>query len=99
MSGVSSADSGSFYGADVRLGEQDMAAGRVSFGGVSISATDAAEFVMMHRTEVLKQVGADRTELAEKHLADIRKARQYINDLTDMKKFGEDRTSTTAAFR
>ena len=44
MSGVSSADSGSFYGAEVRLGEQDMAAGRVSFGGVSISATDAAEF-------------------------------------------------------
>ena len=91
MSGVSSADGGSFYGADVRLGEQDMGAGRVSFGGVSISATDAAEFVMMHRTEVLKQVGADRTELAEKHLADIRKARRYINDLTDMKKFGEDR--------
>ena len=90
MSGVSSADSGSFYGAEVRLGEQDMAAGRVSFGGVSISATDAAEFVMMHRTEVLKQVGADRTELADKHLADIRKARRYINDLTDMKKFAED---------
>ena len=90
MSEVSSAG-GSFYGADVRVGEQDMAAGRVSFGGVSISATDAAEFVMMHRTEVLKQVGADRTELAEKHLADIRKARRYINDLTDMKKFGEDR--------
>ena len=92
MSGVSSADSGSFYGAAVRLGEQDMATGQVSFGGVSISATDAAEFVMMHRTEVLKQVGADRTELAEKHLADIRKARQYINDLTDLKKFGDDDT-------
>ena len=91
MSEVSSADGGSFYGAEVRLGEQDMAAGRVSFGGVSISATDAAEFVMMHRTEVLKQVGADRTELAEKHLADIRKARRYIDDLTDMKKFGDDR--------
>ena len=90
MSEVSSADGGSFYGAEVRLGKQDMAAGRVSFGGVSISATDAAEFVMMHRTEVLKQVGADRTELAEKHLADIRKARRYINDLTDMKKFAED---------
>ena len=90
MTAVSSAESGSFYGADVRVGEQDMAAGRVSFGGVSISATDAAEFVMMHRTEVLKQVGADRTELAEKHLADIRKARRYINDLTDMKKFAED---------
>ena len=72
MSEVPSADSGSFYGADVRLGEQDLGTGRVSFGGVSISATDAAEFVMMHRTEVLKQVGADRTELAEKHLADIR---------------------------
>ena len=91
MSGVSSTD-GSFYGAAVRLGEQDMAAGRVSFGGVSISATDAAEFVMMHRTEVLKQVGADRTDLAEKHLADIRKARQYINDLTDLKKFGDGDT-------
>ena len=90
MSGVSSADGGSFYGAEVRLGEQDMAAGRVSFGGVSISATDAAEFVMMHRTEVLKQVGAGRTELAEKHLADIRKARRYINDLTDLKKFAAD---------
>ena len=91
MSEIPSADRSSYYGADVRVGEQDMASGRVSFGGVSISATDAAEFVMMHRTEVLKQVGADRTELAEKHLADIRKARRYINDLTDMKKFGEDR--------
>ena len=90
MSEVPSADSGSFYGADVRLGEQDLGTGRVSFGGVSISATDAAEFVMMHRTEVLKQVGADRTELAEKHLADIRKARQYLNDLTDLKKFASD---------
>ena len=90
MSEVSSAGGGSFYGAEVRLDEQDMAAGRVSFGGVSISATDAAEFVMMHRTEVLKEVGADRTELAEKHLADIRKARRYINDLTDLKKFAED---------
>ena len=66
MNEVSSAGGGSFYGAEVRLGDQDMATGRVSFGGVSISATDAAEFVMMHRTEVLKQVGADRTELAEK---------------------------------
>ena len=72
-------------------GDGDARACRVSFGGVGMSATDAAEFVMMHRTEVLKQVGADRTELAEKHLADIRKARQYINDLTDMRKFGEDR--------
>ena len=89
MSGVPSADSGSFYGSEVRIGERDVAAGRVSFGGVSISATDAAEFVMMHRTEVLKEVGADRTELAEKHLADIRRARQYLNNLTDLKKFAE----------
>ena len=90
MTGVTSADGGSFYGADVRLGDQDVGSGRVSFGGVSISAADAAEFVMMHRTEVLKQVGADRTELAEKHLADIRTARQYINDMTDLKKFAHD---------
>ena len=87
MSGVSSADSGSFYGSEVRLGGEGVEAGQVSFGGVSISATDAAEFVMMHRTEVLKEVGADRTELAEKHLADVRQARQYLNDLTDLKKF------------
>ena len=90
MSEVSSAGGGSFYGSDVRVSQQDAAAGQVSFGGVSISATDAAEFVMMHRTEVLKQVGADRTEMAEKHLADIRKARQYVNDLTDMKKFADE---------
>lgn len=89
MNGVSSADGSSFYGADVRVGEGDMATGQVSFGGVSISATDAAEFVMMHRTEVLKQVGVDRTELAEQHLADIRQARRYINDLTALKKFAE----------
>ena len=89
MSEVTSTDRGSFYGSDVSLNEQDTAAGRVSFGGVSISATDAAEFVMMHRTEVLKQVGADRTEMAEKHLADIRRARQYVNDLTDLKKFAD----------
>ena len=92
MGGVSSAGGSSFYGADVRVGDDDMAAGQVSFGGVSISATDAAEFVMMHRTEVLKQVGVDRTELAEQHLADIRKARRYINDLTDLKKFAEDKS-------
>ena len=90
MSGVSPADNGSFYGSDVSIGEQDMAAGRVSFGGVSISATDAAEFVMMHRTEVLKQIGADRTEQAERHLADIRTARQYLTQLTDLKKFADD---------
>ena len=90
MSAVTPADGGSFYGSEVRLDEQDMGTGQVSFGGVSISATDAAEFVMMHRTEVLKEVGADRTEQAEKHLADIRTARQYINDLTDLKKFAED---------
>ena len=42
-------------------GDGDARACRVSFGGVGISATDAAEVVMMHRTEVLKQVGADRT--------------------------------------
>ena len=92
MSGVSSADSGSFYGAEVHLDEQDMAAGRVSFGGVSISATDAAEFVMIHRTEVLKQVGADRTELAETHLTSIRKARKYLIDLTDLKKFADGKS-------
>ena len=90
MSEIPSVGGGSLHGAEVRLDEQDMAAGQVSFGGVSISATDAAEFVMMHRTEVLKQVGVDRTEMAERHLADIRKARQYLNDLTDLKKFAED---------
>ena len=92
MSGVSSADGGSFLGSDVRLSAQDSAAGQVSFGGVSISAADAAEFVMMHRTEVLKQVGADRTQMAEKHLDDIRRARQYYTDLNDLKKFagGDD---------
>ena len=89
MGEISSESEGSFYGSQVRLSERDMAAGTVSFGGVSISATDAAQFVMMHRTEVLKQAGVDRTELAQQHLADIREARDITRELTDSKAWGK----------
>ena len=66
MSEVTSA--GGFYSSDVQRRDGDMGTGMVTFGGVSISAADAAEFVMMHRTEVMKSVGADRTEMAQQHL-------------------------------
>ncbi len=63
-------------------------AGMVRVGDVTLSAADAAEFVMLHRTQVMKQVGADRTEMAQRHLARIREARKYLGDLIDLKKFG-----------
>ena len=76
-----------FYSSEVRVTEEDLGAGTVRIGGVSISAADAAEFVMLHRTQVMKKIGADRTELAQKHLERIKTARQYLNDLIDLKKF------------
>ena len=78
---------GAFYAGDVQARTEGTEAGMVRFGGVTISATDAAEFVMMHRTQVMKKVGADRTELAQQHLERIKTARQYLTDLIDLKKF------------
>ena len=78
---------GAFYAGDVQARAAGTEAGMVRFGGVAISATDAAEFVMMHRTQVMKKVGADRTELAQQHLDRIKTARQYLTDLIDLKKF------------
>ena len=86
MSKVTGADGG-FYSSDVKLGDDNLSTGTVNFGGVSISAADAAEFVMLHRTEVMKKVGADRTELAQAHLERIQTARQYLDDIIDLKKF------------
>lgn len=76
-----------FYSSDVQVGKDNLSTGTVNFGGVNISAADAAEFVMMHRSQVMKKVGADRTELAQQHLDRIKTARQYLNDLIDLKKF------------
>ncbi len=87
MSEVTSA--GGFYSSNVERRDGDMGTGRVTFGGASISATDAAEFVMMHRTQVMKSIGADRTELAQQHLERIQTARQYLTDLSDLKQFGD----------
>ena len=80
-------DTGGFYSSDVKLADDGVATGTVEFGGVAISAADAAEFVMLHRTEVMKRVGADRTEMAQAHLDRIKRARGYLNDLIDLKKF------------
>ena len=85
MSSVNRADG--FFGSDVQLKDDNLQTGTVSFGGVSISATDAAEFVMMHRTQVMKKVGADRTEMAQRHLDLIKTARKYLTDLIDIQKF------------
>ena len=85
MSEVGSADG--FFGSDVTRTVEGRDTGTVSFGGVSISAADAAEFVMMHRTQVMKKVGADRTELAQQHLNRIRTARQHLTELIGLKRF------------
>ena len=89
MSEVSGAGGG-FFGSDVQVTDQTAQTGTVSFGGVSVSAADAAEFVMMHRTQVMKKVGADRTEMAQQHLDRIKMARQYLTDMIDLKKFADD---------
>ena len=86
MNEVSGAGGG-FFGSDVQVTDQTVHTGMVSFGGVSVSAADAAEFVMMHRTQVMKKVGADRTEMAQQHLDRIRSARKFLTELTDIKSF------------
>ncbi len=78
---------GGFYSSDVKLEDDNLSTGTVTFGGVSITAADAAEFVMLHRTEVMKKVGADRTEMAQAHLERIKTARKYLNEIIDLKKF------------
>ena len=78
---------GGFYSSEVKLDDDNLSTGTVTFGGVSITAADAAEFVMLHRTEVMKKVGADRTELAQAHLDRIKTARKYLDEIIDLKKF------------
>ena len=81
---------GGFYSSEVRVNDENANTGTVSFGGVSISAADAAEFVMLHRTQVMKKVGADRTDMAQQHLERIKIARHYLTDMIDLKKFADD---------
>ena len=87
MSAVSGA--GGLHASQVRVTDDNLKTGTVSFGGVNLSASEAAQFVMMHRTEVMKKVGADRTELAQKHLDRIKTARKYLTELIDLKKFAD----------
>ena len=84
MSGVNAA--GSLYASDVELAD-NQGTGLVQLGGVAITADEAAEFVMMHKSQVMKEVCATRTELAQRHLDRIKKARQYKNELKDLKAF------------
>ena len=70
----------------------DRAGGMISVGGVPIAANDAARLLMMHRTEIMKEVGETRTELAEAHLNDIRRARGYLTDLVSLAEFGKTDT-------
>ena len=79
--------SGGFYGSAVETGNGISGDGMVTFGGVRVSAADAAHFVMMHRSVVMKEVGADRTEMAQQHLEKIRFARQLLIDLGDLKEW------------
>ena len=81
--------SGGFYGSAVETGNGISDDGMVTFGGVRISAADAAHFVMMHRSVVMKEVGADRTELAQQHLEKIRFARQMLIDLGDLQEWAD----------
>ena len=74
----------SFYGSEVRPGAGE---GMVFFGALAVSAADAASFVMMYRTQVMKEVGAQRTELAQQQLERIRMARQYLIDLRSLQRF------------
>ena len=75
----------SYFGADVRLHADGVAPGLVSFGGVAVSPEEAAEFVMIHRTQVLKESGAVRTDMAQRRLDLTKRARQFKNDLQDLK--------------
>ena len=77
---------GSLYAADVELADS-QGTGLVRLGGVAITADEAAEFVMMHKSQVMKEVCATRTEVAQRHLDRIKKARQYKNVLKDLKGF------------
>ena len=83
--------SGGFHGPAMDTGYGVSGDGMVTFRGVSISAVEAAQFVMMQRGVVLKEVGADRTELAQQHLEKIRTARQMLVDLGDLNQFAEDK--------
>ena len=94
---------GSLYASDVELvGSQGT--GLVRVGGVAITADEAAELVMIHKSQVMKEVCATRTEVAQRHLDRIKKARQYKNELKDLKAFVdadksfEDRIPVTPDF-
>lgn len=76
---------GSLYASDVEMADQGT--GLVLMGGVAITADEAAELVMMHKSQVMKEVCASRTELAQRHLERIKKARQYKVVLKDLKAF------------
>ena len=84
MSEVNAA--GSLYASDVELADT-QGTGLVQVGGVAITADEAAELVMMHKSQVMKEVCATRTELAQRHLDRIKIARQYKNVLKDLKAF------------
>ena len=76
--------SAGLYGSILETGDGASSDGMVFFGGVRVSSIEAAQFVMMHRTGVMKEVGADRTEMAQRHLDKIRAARQMLIDLQDL---------------
>ena len=78
-----------FYGSTVDTGNGASNDGMVNFGGVRISATDAAHFIMMHRTVVMKDLGAERTEMAQHNLDRIKRGRQVLVDLGDLKDFAD----------
>jgi len=77
---------GSLYASDVQLADS-QGTGLVRLGGVAITPDEAAEFVMMHKSQVMKEVCASRTQLAQRHLDRIKEARQYKNVLKDLKAF------------
>ena len=81
--------SAGFYGSAVEAGNGISSDGMVTFGGVRVSAAEAAHFVMMHRSVVMKEVGADRTEMAQQHLEKIRFARQVLIDLGDLEEWAD----------
>ena len=85
--------SAGFYGSTVDTGNGASNDGRVNFGGVRISATDVAHFIMMHRSVTLKEIGAERTAMAQHNLDRIKKGRQTLIDLGDLMEFAKTEKS------
>lgn len=74
------------YASAVRLRDDLVGTGTVELGGVAVSVSDAVQFMLMYRAKVLKDVGVERTDIAQKNLETVRRAREVLGKLTDLRK-------------